>query len=625
MIGENMVLDKINQENDIKHLTVEELELLPSEIRSFLIESVSRTGGHLASNLGVVELTIAIHLSFDFPKDKIIWDVGHQSYTHKILTGRKCRFSSLRQYQGLSGFPKREESCCDCFDTGHSSTSISAGIGYAQARRIQNEDYRIVVVIGDGAMTGGEAYEALNNASLLEQNFIIILNDNNMSISENVGGMQAHLSNIRTARFYQGFKIKVEKSLNAVPGIGKPMMRGLRKMKSSIKQLVIPGMLFENMGITYFGPVDGHNVEHLKKVLRDAKNVQGPVLVHVLTEKGRGYEPATRHPARFHGTSPFTIENGLPLKKQAPGYTDIFSTVMRKMGDRNDKVVAVTAAMEDGTGLRRFHNMFPERFFDVGIAEQHAVTFCGGLAAGGLIPIFAVYSSFLQRAYDQVIHDICMQNLHVIFAIDRAGLVGSDGQTHHGCFDLSYLSAMPNMQVLAPKNLWELSDMLKYAIDADGPIAIRYPRGSAYRGLKKWRAPIEKGKAEVIEWDQQIALLVTGSMMELAQSVASQLKEMGYRVSLVNARFVKPIDETIIEQIVKEHELLVTFEDNVEIGGFGQQVLSLCEKRSWNIKVRIVALPDHFIEQGSVEQLREEIDMTPQSITQSVLEWMKEE
>ena len=625
MIGGSMVLDKINQENDIKRLSIEELELLPSEIRRFLIESVSKTGGHLASNLGVVELTMAIHLSFDLPKDKIIWDVGHQSYTHKILTGRKEQFSSLRQYKGLSGFPKRDESCCDSFDTGHSSTSISAGIGYAYARKLNREDYRIVVIIGDGAMTGGEAYEALNNASLLDQNFIIILNDNNMSISENVGGMQAHLSNIRTARVYQGFKMKMEKSLNSVPGIGKPMVKGLRKMKSSIKQLIIPGMLFENMGITYFGPIDGHNVEHVKKALRDAKNVQGPVLVHVLTEKGRGYEPATRHPSRFHGTNPFLIENGLPLKKQGPGYTDIFSTVMRKMGDRNAKVVAVTAAMEDGTGLRRFHNMFPERFFDVGIAEQHAVTFCGGLAAGGMIPVFAVYSSFLQRAYDQVVHDICMQNLHVIFAIDRAGLVGSDGQTHHGCFDLSFLSAMPNMQVLAPKNLWELSDMLKYAIDGEGPIAIRYPRGSAYRELKKCRAPIIKGKAEVIQWNNQIALLVTGSMMELAQAVLSQLEELGFRVSLINARFIKPIDEDMLELISKEHELLVTFEDNVEIGGFGQQVLSFCEKKNLDLKVRIVALPDHFIEQGSVNQLREEIDFTPLKIVQRVTEWMKEE
>ena len=625
MIGGSMVLDKINQENDIKRLSIEELELLPSEIRRFLIESVSKTGGHLASNLGVVELTMAIHLSFDLPKDKIIWDVGHQSYTHKILTGRKEQFSSLRQYKGLSGFPKRDESCCDSFDTGHSSTSISAGIGYAYARKLNREDYRIVVIIGDGAMTGGEAYEALNNASLIDQNFIIILNDNNMSISENVGGMQAHLSNIRTARVYQGFKMKVEKSLNSVPGIGKPMVKGLRKMKSSIKQLIIPGMLFENMGITYFGPIDGHNVEHVKKALRDAKNVQGPVLVHVLTEKGRGYEPATRHPSRFHGTNPFLIENGLPLKKQGPGYTDIFSTVMRKMGDRNAKVVAVTAAMEDGTGLRRFHNMFPERFFDVGIAEQHAVTFCGGLAAGGMIPVFAVYSSFLQRAYDQVVHDICMQNLHVIFAIDRAGLVGSDGQTHHGCFDLSFLSAMPNMQVLAPKNLWELSDMLKYAIDGEGPIAIRYPRGSAYRELKKCRAPIIKGKAEVIQWNNQIALLVTGSMMELAQAVLSQLEELGFRVSLINARFIKPIDEDMLELISKEHELLVTFEDNVEIGGFGQQVLSFCEKKNLDLKVRIVALPDHFIEQGSVNQLREEIDFTPLKIVQRVTEWMKEE
>lgn len=619
-----MILEKIVKENDIKRLSNQELILLPEEIRELLIQTVSKTGGHLASNLGVVELTIALHLIFDLPKDKIIWDVGHQSYTHKLLTGRKECFDTLRQYKGLSGFPKRDESNCDAFDTGHSSTSISAGLGYAQARKLMKDDYRIISVIGDGAMTGGEAYEALNNASILRENFIIVLNDNNMSISENVGGMQAHLANIRTARFYQGLKIKIEKSLNSIPGVGHPMVKSIRKMKSSLKQLIIPGMLFENMGITYLGPIDGHSVEQLKKAFRDAKNINGPVLVHVLTEKGRGYEPALRHPSRFHGTSPFQIENGLPLTHPKPGYTDVFSTVMRKLGDREEKVVAVTAAMEDGTGLRRFHNMFPERFFDVGIAEQHAVTFCGGLAAGGMIPVFAVYSSFLQRAYDQIIHDICMQNLHVIFAVDRAGLVGSDGQTHHGCYDLSYLSAMPNMQVLAPKNLWEFSDMIKYAVDAKGPIAIRYPRGEAYTGLEEFRSPIQYGKAEIIYWEGEIALLPVGSMVEIAEQVRAELKKEGYQVSIINGRFVKPLDMEILRKISKEHKLLVTLEENVVTGGFGQQVVDACSLFQHKIHCYHIAIPDLFIEQGSVSQLREDVGMDAPSIVKRIKKELEE-
>lgn len=619
-----MILEKIKKENDIKCLTSQELILLPEEIRAFLIQIVSKTGGHLASNLGVVELTIALHLTFDLPTDKIIWDVGHQSYTHKLLTGRKECFETLRQYKGLSGFPKRDESNCDAFDTGHSSTSISAGLGYAQARKLKGEDYRIVSVIGDGAMTGGEAYEALNNASVLAENFIIVLNDNNMSISENVGGMQAHLTNIRTARLYQGLKIKIEKSLNAIPGVGHPMVKGIRKVKSSLKQLIIPGMLFENMGITYLGPIDGHSIEQLRKAFRDAKNINGPVLVHVLTEKGRGYEPALRHPSRFHGTSPFQIDNGLPLNHQKPGYTDVFSTVMRKLGDRDEKVVAVTAAMEDGTGLRRFHNMFPDRFFDVGIAEQHAVTFCGGLAAGGMIPIFAVYSSFLQRAYDQVIHDICMQNLHVVFAVDRAGLVGSDGQTHHGCYDLSYLSTMPNMQVLAPKNLWEFSDMIKYAVETKGPVAIRYPRGAAYTGLENFRTPIEYGKSEIIYWETEIALLPLGSMVEIAEQVRDELKKEGYKVSIINGRFAKPIDVNMLHKISKEHKLLVTLEENVITGGFGQQVLAACALFKDNIHCCQVAIPDLFIEQGSVNQLRADVGMDASTIIKRIKKELEE-
>ena len=448
-----MVLDKIQKENDIKNLTPAEIDVLRQEIRTFLIEKISELGGHLASNLGTVELTMALHLFLDFPKDKIVWDVGHQSYTHKILTGRKDDFDHLRQYGGMSGFPKRTESPCDSFDTGHSSTSISAGLGLAWARELQNEDYKVVSVIGDGALTGGMAYEAMNNAAALKKNFIIVLNDNNMSISENVGGMSRHLSKLRTSTNYVELKEGVQSSLEKIPVYGERIVSGIRKTKSSIKQMVIPGMIFEDMGIMYLGPVDGHDISAMLKVFQEASQVQGPVLVHVLTKKGYGYRPAERHPSRFHGTAPFDIETGIPLSHGKATYTDVFSTVMRKMGDRDDKLVAITAAMPDGCGLKRFHNMFPDRFFDVGIAEEHAVTFAAALAAGGMHPVFAVYSSFLQRGYDQMLHDVCMQNLPVVFAIDRAGLVGSDGETHQGVFDLSYLTEMPNMTVMAPKNV----------------------------------------------------------------------------------------------------------------------------------------------------------------------------
>ena len=539
-----MVLEKINQPNDIRELSDEELKILADEIREFLIEKISVTGGHLASNLGVVELTIALHRVLDLPKDKIIWDVGHQSYTHKLLTGRKNGFDELRKYGGMSGFPKRKESACDCFDTGHSSTSISAGLGYAMAREIQGDDYKVVSVIGDGALTGGMAFEALNNAARLKSNFIIVLNDNNMSISENVGGLSAYLSGFRTADAYLDLKMNVMNSLNRIPVYGDKVVQKIRKTKSGIKQLLIPGMFFEEMGIVYLGPVDGGDIKGIEKYLKEASHIDGPVIVHVITHKGAGYIPAERHPARFHGTEPFDIETGIPKNPRVKAnYTDIFSTVMRKLGDRDEKVVAVTAAMTDGTGLKRFHNMFPERFFDVGIAEEHAVTFSAGLAAAGLKPIFAVYSSFLQRAYDQILHDVCIQNLPVVFAIDRAGLVGSDGETHQGIFDISYLSSIPNMTILAPKNKWELSDMIKYAVNFGAPIAVRYPRGEAYDELKEFRAPIVYGKSEWLYQESEIILFALGSMVKTAVSVRDVLKKKGYSCSLVNARVAKPQDE----------------------------------------------------------------------------------
>lgn len=620
------MLEKIQKPNDIKKIPADQLPALAEEIREFIIESLSKTGGHLASNLGVVELTIAMHRVFDLPKDKLIWDVGHQSYTHKILTGRKDGFETLRREGGISGFPKRSESDCDVFDTGHSSTSISAGVGYVRARELKKENYSVVSIIGDGALTGGMAYEALNNAASLKSNFIIVLNDNEMSITENVGGMSSYLSGLRTASAYTGFKMDVTKALNRIPGIGPGMVDAMRKTKSSIKQIIIPGMLFEDMGLTYLGPVDGHNIPQLIKTFQEAKRFEGPILVHVLTQKGRGYEPAMRHPARFHGAGPFDVKTGLPVGKSNPTYTDDFSTVMRKMGDRRKDVAAVTAAMMTGVGLKRFSNMFPDRCFDVGIAEEHAVTFAAALSLGGITPVVAIYSSFLQRAYDQIMHDVCMQNLHVVFAIDRAGLVGYDGETHHGIFDLSYLGSMPNMTILAPKNLWELSDMIKFAVDYDGPIAVRYPRGEAYTGLKEFRAPICLGKSEVIHEGSRVALLAVGSMVKMAEEVQKQLKErMDMDAALVNARFVKPIDEELLRSFADTYELVVTLEENVKDGGFGERVLAFAEEEDLPFGVEIIALPDRFIPHGSVSYQMKQVGFTPEDICGRIEEYYRKQ
>lgn len=620
------MLEKIQKPNDIKKIPADQLPALAEEIREFIIESLSKTGGHLASNLGVVELTIAMHRVFDLPKDKLIWDVGHQSYTHKILTGRKDGFETLRREGGISGFPKRSESDCDVFDTGHSSTSISAGVGYVRARELKKENYSVISIIGDGALTGGMAYEALNNAASLKSNFIIVLNDNEMSITENVGGMSSYLSGLRTASAYTDFKMDVTKALNRIPGIGPGMVDAMRKTKSSIKQIIIPGMLFENMGLTYLGPVDGHNIPQLIKTFQEAKRFEGPILVHVLTQKGRGYEPAMRHPARFHGAGPFDVKTGLPVGKSNPTYTDVFSTVMRKMGDRRKDVAAVTAAMMTGVGLKRFSNMFPDRCFDVGIAEEHAVTFAAALSLGGITPVVAIYSSFLQRAYDQIMHDVCMQNLHVVFAIDRAGLVGYDGETHHGIFDLSYLGSMPNMTILAPKNLWELSDMIKFAVDYDGPIAVRYPRGEAYAGLKEFRAPICLGKSEVIHEGSRVALLAVGSMVKMAEEVQKQLKErMDMDAALVNARFVKPIDEELLRSFADTYELVVTLEENVKDGGFGERVLAFAEEEDLPFGVEIIALPDRFIPHGSVSYQMKQVGFTPEDICGRIEEYYRKQ
>ena len=612
-----MILEQIKGPEDLKKLTSEELSQLAEEIRAFLIEKISHTGGHLASNLGVVELTIALFRTFDLPEDKIIWDVGHQSYTHKILSGRRMEFDELRQYGGLSGFPKRKESPYDSFDTGHSSTSISAGLGIAQGRDILGEDYKVVSVIGDGALTGGMAYEALNNAARMKKNFIIILNDNKMSISENVGGMSRYLGGLRTGAGYNDLRKNVADTLERIPVVGGRMIDKIKRTKNSIKQLFIPGMLFENMGITYLGPVDGHNIPALCKVLKEAQKLDHAVLVHVLTKKGKGYEPAEKNPAHFHGVSPFDIKTGKPLaEKKYPTYTDVFSKKLCQLGETHPELVAVTAAMPDGTGVAAFGKKFPDRFFDVGIAEAHAVTSAAGMAAAGLRPVVAVYSSFLQRGYDQILHDVCIQNLPVLFAVDRAGLVGSDGETHQGIFDYSYLTSIPNMSVAAPKNLWELRAMLDFAMDYKAPFAIRYPRGTAYRGLKEFMQPIAYGKGEIIYEEENIALLAVGSMVSTGEHVREKLKEEGVSCTLANARFVKPFDKELVDRLAKNHRLIVTMEENVLQGGFGLPVTAYIHEHYPQVKVMNIALPDAYVEHGNVSVLRKGLGIDSDSIIQ---------
>ena len=620
-----MLLEKIEQSSDIKKLKEEDYPVLAKEIRQFLLEKISKTGGHLASNLGVVELTMALHLAFDLPKDKIVWDVGHQAYTHKLLSGRRDGFNDLRQFGGMSGFPKRKESPYDAFDTGHSSTSISAGLGIAQARDILGEDYSVISVIGDGALTGGMAYEALNNAAQMKKNFIIILNDNEMSISPNVGGMSKYLGSVRTREGYTALKKGVEHALNAIPGVGKSIATGVSMVKNSIKQFFVPGMLFEDMGITYLGPVDGHDVNAMVQVLTEAKRMQKAVLVHVITKKGKGYGPAEKNPSRFHGVDAFDVVTGKSLKEKTyPSYTDVFSEKMCEIAGKNPKVVALTAAMADGTGLTKFSKEYPNRFFDVGIAEGHEVTSAAGMASAGLKPVVAVYSSFLQRGYDQVLHDVCIQELPVLFAIDRAGLVGSDGETHQGIFDVSFLSLVPGMSIMAPKNHWELEAMLDFGVTFDGPMAIRYPRGQAYRGLEEFLAPIEYGKAEMLYEEKDIALFALGSMVSTGEHVREKLKNKGYACTLVNARFVKPFDTTMIDQLCQKHKLIVTMEENVLRGGMGMCITKYIHDNYPGIRVIQVALPDAYVEHGNVTALREMLGIDSDSVIRQITPVLEE-
>ncbi len=613
-----MVLDSINKANDIKNVPVEELPLLASEIREFLIEHISHTGGHLASNLGTVELTMAMHLSFDLPEDKLVWDVGHQAYTHKLLTGRKEGFDSLRQYGGMSGFPKRRESECDSFDTGHSSTSISAGLGYVKARDLSGGHNYVVSIIGDGALTGGLALEALNNAAENQSNFIIVLNDNNMSISPNVGAISSLLTGIRGDNAYRDINDNVKSSLKKIPVYGDKIVSQVQKAKSGIKQLFLPGMKFEDMGITYLGPVDGHDIGKLCKLFKIAKKMNTSVIVHVITEKGRGYEPARLKPEKFHGVSPFDVVTGKPVAAAKTSYTEVFSRKICDMAQKDNRIVAITASMAAGTGLSRFQKRFPLRFFDVGIAEEHAVTFAAGLAAGGLKPYFAVYSSFLQRGFDEILHDVCIQGLPVVFMIDRAGLVGSDGETHQGIYDYSYMNIIPGMTVMAPKNRLEFMDMMEFANSFDGPVAIRYPRGSVSDIFSDIKNEVSYGKAERIYDGKGTAILTIGASIEEGAQVYKLLKERGENPSLINARFENPIDIGLIKELENKHEKLLTIEENISAGGFGMNVLRAVNENRINLKVINAALPDEYIQHGGVNKLKEVYGFTPEAIIEKL-------
>ena len=617
-------LDRINEANDIKKIEPEAYDALASEIRSFIIESVSEHGGHLASNLGVVELTMALHLCMDFPNDKLIWDVGHQAYTHKLLTGRKEDFSGLRTFGGMSGFPKHKESPCDAFDTGHSSTSISAALGYARARDLKGEDRTVVAVIGDGSLTGGMAYEALNNVSHLKSNMIIVLNDNKMSISENVGGLSKHLTALRTRESYMDFKMDVEKKLKQIPHVGDSVARSVKKSKDSIRQLFVKGGFFEDFGIKYIGPIDGHDIKEMVRVLNALKRLNEPVVMHVVTQKGRGYVPAEKNPSAFHGVGSFDIATGESLASKSLTYTSVFSKTICRLGKAHPDVVTICAAMPDGTGLTAFKKHFPGRFFDVGIAEQHAVTFAAGLAAGGMHPFVAVYSSFLQRAYDQIIHDVCIQNLPVVFCVDRAGLVGADGETHQGIFDLSYLSMIPNMTVCAPKNKYELYDMLYFAYQYHGPIAIRYPRGSAYEGFKNMRPPIEYGKSELMFEGEKIALVAVGSMVQTAVQVREKLLNKGINATVVNARFVCPLDTECLDRLSRDHQWIVTMEENVLKGGFGEACGDYLLAKHEDVRLIHVGVPDVYVEHGGVDQLKKTLHMDADSIVERICSAMSD-
>ena len=599
------MLEKINSPQDLKKLTLKEKKELAKEIRKYILKVVSDNGGHLASNLGVVELTIALHSIFDVPKDKIIWDVGHQSYVHKIITGRKEELKNIRKINGIAGFPKTKESETDCFNTGHSSTSISAALGMARARDLQGKSNNIIAVIGDGALTGGMALEALNDAGYSKSKMTVILNDNEMSISPNIGGLNKFLGKLRTKKLYTRTNKLVKKYISTIPGIGKPTVKIIQKIKRSIKQLIIQRMFFEDIGFTYLGPVDGHNIEELESILTISKQVKGPVLIHVLTVKGKGYEIAEKNPDKFHAISPFYIETGELKKKKRKDYSKVFGDKLIELAKSNEKIVAVTASMKDGTGLNQFSQEFPYRFFDVGIAEQHAITMSAGMAKEGLIPVVPIYSSFYQRAYDQVIHDVAMQNLHVIMCVDRAGIVGADGETHQGILDMAFFRLIPNLIIMAPKDFKELEDMLEFAVSLKKPVVIRYPRGEEDTNIKfKNHEKIEEGKAEIIKEGENVTIIAIGKMVAKALQIAEKLQQKGKEVEIINARFLKPLDvETIIKSIQKTKNV-ITLEDGTEINGLGTAIKELIvDNKLEKINIKSIAYPDEFIPHGSVEEL----------------------
>lgn len=615
------ILENINKPNDIRRINKKYYNKLAEEIREFLLENVSQTGGHLASNLGAVELTIALHAVMKFPKDQIVWDVGHQAYTHKLLTGRREEFKRMRQLDGMSGFPKRHESDCDSFDTGHSSTSISAALGMATARKLAGGKEKIVAVIGDGALTGGMALEALNNVSQLKKNIIIILNDNNMSISENVGGMSNYLNKLRVGERYNDFKEDVENSLSKIPHVGDTLVKKVKHTKDYVKGLFVDSNWFDDLGITYIGPVDGHNIKEMINIFDNAFKIDHPILIHVKTIKGKGYKPAEENPSLYHGVGSFDLNVGAKhTSNKVLSYTDVFSETLVKMAEKDEKIVAITAAMPDGTGLSRFQEKYPERFFDVGIAEEHAVTFAAGIAAKGYKPYVSIYSSFYQRAYDQILHDVCLQNLPVRLIIDRAGLVGQDGETHQGVFDISFLSAMPNMTIIAPKDMNELIGALHYADSVDGPLAIRFGRGTAYVSDKN--SEFIYGKSEILEKGHKVAIIAVGGMVEETAKAVDMLKKDDIVPTFVNARFVVPFDKELIKDLAKEHNYILIVEEGMKQGGYGQTVEAYIEEQKLQTYAEVLAIDNQFVEHGSVPELRERLGMDAKAIYKKVKERM---
>lgn len=618
------MLDKINNANDLKKLNIEEKYLLADDIRKYILDIVSKNGGHLASNLGVVELTIALESVFDPNKDKIIWDVGHQSYVHKIINGRKDSIKTLRKMNGIAGFPKTSESPTDCFNTGHSSTSISAALGIAKARDLKKEKYSVVAVIGDGALTGGMALEALNHAGSSKTNLIVILNDNEMSISKNIGGINEILTKLRSKKKYNKSNDKWKKRIKSIPIIGNKTATIVSKLKDAIKQLIIPGMYFEEIGFKYLGPIDGHNIEEIEEILSEAKELEEPILIHIITKKGKGYEIAEQNPDKFHSTSSFDLKTGLPIKEKQKDYSKVFGDKLVSMAKDNDKIVAITAAMKDGTGLKDFANIYPNRFFDVGIAEQHALTFASGLAKEGMIPFVSIYSSFYQRGYDQVIHDICMQNLPVIMCVDRAGLVGNDGETHQGLYDLSFFKLIPNLTIMAPKDFIELEQMMDYAITLNKPIVIRYPRGSESKIKFTKHQKITLGKSEILNTGTEVSIITIGNMTSLGMEIVNELKKYNISCDLINARFIKPLDTSTIKKSIIKTKLVITIEDNTIVGGLSSSIKELLIDNNINTKIKSYAFPDNFIEHGSIQELQEKYGITKENIIKYIKKTLKD-